>query len=83
MTSKVVRIAHPRESLVFTTSSGKRVSALNVQRDFRKACRKAGIENFVFHDLRHTFGTWLAQNGVDIYTIARYMGHEDLESTKR
>ena len=63
--------------------SGRRVSARNVQRDFRKACRKAGIEDFVFHDLRHTFGTWLAQNGVDIYTIARYMGHEDLESTKR
>ncbi|OPY06250.1 MAG: Tyrosine recombinase XerC [Syntrophorhabdus sp. PtaB.Bin184] len=83
MTRKVVSIAHPQDSLVFTTSSGKRVSARNVQRDFRKACRKAGIEDFVFHDLRHTFGTWLAQNGVDIYTIARYMGHEDLESTKR
>jgi len=83
MTRKVVNIAHPQDSLVFTTGSGRRVSARNVQRDFRKACRKAGIEDFVFHDLRHTFGTWLAQNGVDIYTIARYMGHEDLESTKR
>ena len=82
-TKKVVTIAHPRDSLVFTTGSGKRISARNVQRDFRKACRKAGIEDFVFHDLRHTFETWLAQNGVDIYTIARYMGHEDLESTKR
>ena len=29
------------------------------------------------------FGAWLAQNGVDIYTIARYMGHKSLESTKR
>ena len=83
MTNKVVSIAHPRDSLVFTTSSGKRISARNVQRDFRKACQKAAISDFVFHDLRHTFGTWLAQNGVDIYTIARYMGHEDLESTKR
>ena len=34
-------------------------------------------------DNRHTLGTWLAQNGADIYVIARYMGHEDLESTRR
>ena len=83
LTKKVVNITNPRDNLVFTTSSGRQIAARNVQRDFKKACRKAGIEGFVFHDLRHTFGTWLAQNGVDIYTIARYMGHEDLESTKR
>ena len=83
MDKKVVSIAHPRDSLVFTSSSGRGISPRNLQRAFRKACQKAEIEDFVFHDLRHTFGTWLAQNGVDIYTIARYMGHEDLESTKR
>lgn len=80
---KVVSISQPRQNYVFATRSGKRISARNLQRDFRKACQKAEITDFVFHDLRHTFGTWLAQNGVDIYTIARYMGHEDLESTKR
>jgi site-specific recombinase XerD len=48
-----------------------------------KRQKQAEIEDFVFHDLSHTFGTQLAQNGVDIYTIARYMGHGDLESTKR
>jgi len=83
MARTAVDTAHPHESLVFTTGGGRPVSARNVQRDFRKACVRAGIEDFVFHDLRHTFGTRLAQNGVDIYTIARYMGHEDLESTKR
>lgn len=80
---KVVSISQPRQNYVFATGSGKRIGARNLQRAFEKARRKAGIEDFVFHDLRHTFGTWLAQNGVDIYTIARYMGHEDLESTKR
>jgi len=72
-----------KNDYVFTTKSARRISARNLQREFTKACLKAGIEDLVFHDLRHTFGTWLAQNGVDIYTIARYMGHRSLESTKR
>jgi len=81
---KVISISQPRgHNYAFATRSGRRISARNLQRDFRRACKKAEITDFVFHDLRHTFGTWLAQNGVDIYTIARYMGHEDLDSTRR
>lgn len=37
----------------------------------------------VFHTLRHTFGSWLAQRGVPLYTIAELMGHSTLEMTKR
>lgn len=37
----------------------------------------------VFHTLRHTFGSWLAQRGVPLYTIAVLMGHSSLEMTKR
>lgn len=37
----------------------------------------------VFHTLRHTFGSWLAQRGVPLYTIAELMGHASLEMTKR
>lgn len=37
----------------------------------------------VFHTLRHTFGSWLAQKGVPLYTIAELMGHSTLEMTKR
>jgi integrase len=75
--------AESKNDYVFATKSEKRISATNFQRDFKKICVKAEIEDLVPHDLRHTFGTWLAQNGVDIYAIARYMGHKDLVSTKR
>lgn len=37
----------------------------------------------VFHTLRHTFGSWLAQKGVPLYTIGELMGHATLEMTKR
>ncbi|HUJ90048.1 MAG TPA: tyrosine-type recombinase/integrase [Syntrophorhabdales bacterium] len=33
--------------------------------------------------MRHTFGAWLAQDGRETYTIARYAGHKGLECTKR
>ena len=37
----------------------------------------------VFHTLRHTFGSWLAQNGVPLFEIGKYMGHGTLEMTER
>ena len=43
----------------------------------------AGINNLTFHDLRHTFGTRLADAGVDIVKIAELMGHACLQTTKR
>ena len=36
---------------------------------FKAALVKAGIEDFRFHDFRHTFATYLRKNGVDILNI--------------
>ena len=38
---------------------------------------------FVLHSLRHTFGTKLGEEGVDIFTLMRIMGHSTVEMTKR
>ena len=37
----------------------------------------------VFHTLRHTFASWLAIDGVPIYTIKDLMGHKDITQTMR
>lgn len=37
----------------------------------------------VFHTLRHTFASWLAMEGMPIYTIQRLMGHKDISQTLR
>jgi integrase len=55
----------------------------NVQRDFKKALKLAGIEDFRFHDLRHCFASWNRQAGVDIDTLADLMGHKDTRMTRR
>ncbi|HNJ38842.1 MAG TPA: tyrosine-type recombinase/integrase, partial [Acidobacteriota bacterium] len=45
--------------------------------------RKAGIEDFHFHDFRHTAPTWLAEMGVDAFTIADILGHSTIQMSMR
>ena len=49
------------KDLVFVSSTDVKIDASNLKRNFNKALRKDEIENFKFHDLRHTFATRLAQ----------------------
>jgi integrase len=56
---------------VFVNAAGHRRDAHNLLRSFYPAMRKAGIERFRFHDLRHTFATRLIQAGVDVYTVQK------------
>ena len=40
-----------------------------------------GLPELSAHELRHTFGTNLRRNGVDLYTIQKVMGHKDIDVT--
>lgn len=53
------------------------------KRVWDKYCKLVGIENVRFHDLRHTFASWLAQDGVSLYQIKELLGHSDIKSTVR
>jgi integrase len=55
----------------------------DVKKSFSAACRNAGITDFTFHDLRHTFGTRLADAGVDVVKIKELMGHASIVTTMR
>ena len=49
---------------------------------WRAALRRAGIENFTWHDLRHTVATRLVMNN-DISEVQEVLGHADMNTTRR
>lgn len=56
---------------VFTNRVVERINARNMLRSFFKAREKAGLDDFGWHDLRHTFPTRLVQLGCDLYTFQK------------
>jgi integrase len=70
-----------REHVFVNPGTGTRFT--DVKKSFSAACRKAGITDFRFHDLRHTFGTRLADAGVDVVKIKELMGHASIVTTMR
>jgi len=51
--------------------------------DFRAAITAAEIDNFRFHDLRHTFATRLLRRTGNIKLVSRLLGHTKVETTSR
>jgi integrase len=52
-------------------------------RAWHLAADAAGIERFTSHDLRRTFGTRCAEQGVHMKTLQRWMGHSDISITAK
>lgn len=54
-----------------------------IKTGFNRALERAGIENFRFHDLRHTVGTRLVASGADLQTVKEILAHSDIKTTQR
>jgi integrase len=65
------------------TKDGKPVENGSLRADFQKAAEKAGIEDFIFHDLRHTCITNWRRQGHDYFKIMKASGHKTLTVFKR
>lgn len=76
--SKVRRID---TDLVFPQANQPKPAAID--RDFVKACKSAGLDNFHFHDLRHSCASYLAMNGATLAEIAAVLGHKTLSMVQR
>lgn len=61
---------------VFTAAEGGPIRHSNfMRRNFLPALAKAGIQNFTFHELRHTAVSHLIASGANILTISKIVGH--------
>jgi integrase len=71
------------DELVFCSWLGRPLDASALVSRFKRARDAAGLRPLRFHDLRHTYGSLLAQAGVDVLSIKSAMGHSDLATTQR
>ncbi|MCR4293427.1 MAG: site-specific integrase [Candidatus Kuenenia sp.] len=75
-------MTHSIESVyVFVGKTGKPL--IDIKTGFHTALRKAGISDFRFHDLRHTFASQLVMNGMDLTSVKELLGHKSLAMTLR
>lgn len=72
---------HLKAPWVFWHDKGERYRTL--RESFGTAVKNAGINDFTWHDLRHTFASWKAQAGIDMYKLQQLLGHKRPEMTQR
>jgi len=70
-----------KEYVFANPQTGKPLSDL--QTGFKAACKKAGIRDLRFHDLRHTAATYMVMGGVDLVTVKEILGHATIQMTMR
>ena len=71
------------DRLLFVRDDGQALDGTWVSKAFRRACAKAQIEDFTFHDLRHTFATRARSADKSLPDIAELLGHSSLDMTRR
>lgn len=60
---------------------GERIT--DIKKGFAGACRRAGIEDFRIHDLRHTFASRLVTEGAPLTEVRDLLGHTTVRMTER
>lgn len=56
---------------------------IDLRKPWESALQRAGIEDFTFHDLRHSAASYLVMNGASLNEIAEVLGHKTLKMVKR
>ena len=71
------------EDRIFPPKRGATGERQRVEGSFETVLELAGIRDFRFHDLRHTFASWFMMNGGDLYELAKILGHSNIKMTER
>ena len=70
---------HPRFVFVY---GGNPIIQCNTKA-WKKALKRAGVENFRWHDLRHTWASWHVQNGTSLQELQQLGGWSSFEMVLR
>jgi len=70
-----------RSEYVFCDAKGKPFN--DIKTSFKASLRRAGIEDFRFHDLRHTFASHFVMRGGSLKELQEILGHKNITMTMR
>lgn len=83
----MVDISPPLRAVLGLTApedrQGRVFDATNYKRRWAQAVKAAGLVDFKFHDLRHTFASWARQSGADLLDICEALKHSSVSVTQR
>lgn len=75
----------PESPCVFPHKSGPSTGepVQDIKSGFHAALKLAGIDDFTWHDLRHSFASWLMMRGASLRSVAELLGHQSMKMTVR
>jgi integrase len=81
MAAEALKAGREMSALVFTSAEGTPYDAANVRKTFEAVLRKAGLRKIRFHDLRHSFASWLIANKESLAYVRDQLGHHSIQIT--
>ncbi len=80
---KHIRARNNSEYVFALPSTGKQPSVDFVSHKFHKTLLKTTLDRKLhFHSLRHTFASWLVQDGISLYEVQKLLGHSSSRVTE-
>jgi integrase len=73
-------VNQPKDKYVFTLCD-KQIKAEWLTHRFKHYCKKAGLSELHFHNLRASFASWLVMSGVEIFAVSKLLGHSSVVIT--
>lgn len=74
--------AYENNDLLFPSITGTYIDDKNLRRSWKRALSSSGVEYKKFHALRHTYATRMIENGVELLTVSRLLGHSSIKTTE-
>lgn len=70
-----------RESYKFVFAGDKPLADTNIQRALKNGCAKSQVKQIRIHDFRHSHASYLLSSGVPVVSVAKRLGHSNIEQT--